>query len=119
MNNVFFVLGFLSTLAAPLNNYSKPVQPVIQVEDKPKKEILININSTFYKDPSQVVEGVFKQARIYDFTIDVNVKEIKNKNIQFKIKSVQQALDILSKLYNVSFKVEEIGKEKFYSVETR
>ena len=39
MNNMFFVLGFLSTLAAPLNNYSKPVQPVIQVEDKPKKEI--------------------------------------------------------------------------------
>ena len=61
MNNVFFVLGFLSTLAAPLNNYSKPVQPVIQVEDKPKKEILININSTFYKDPSQVVEGVFSR----------------------------------------------------------
>jgi hypothetical protein len=119
MNNVFFVLGFLSTLAAPLNNYSKPVQPVIQVEDKPKKEILININSTFYKDPSQVVEGVFKQARIYDFTIDEKVKEIKNKNIQFKNKTVQQALDILSKLYNVSFKVEEIGKEKFYSVETR
>jgi hypothetical protein len=119
MNNLFFVLGFISTLAAPLNNYSQPVQPVFQVEEKTKKEILISINSTFYKDPSQVVEGVFKQARIYDFTIDEKVKEIKNKNIQFKNKTVQQALDILSKLYNVSFKVEEIGKEKFYSVETR
>ena len=119
MNNLFFVLGFLSTLAAPLNSYTKPAQPVFQVEEKTKKEILISINSTYYKNPAQVVEGVFKQARIYDFTIDEKVKEMKNKNIQFKNKTVQQALDILSKLYNITFKVEEIGKEKFYSVETR
>jgi hypothetical protein len=81
MNNLFFVLGFISTLAAPLNNYSQPVQPVFQVDEKPKKEILVSINSTYYKNPSQVVEGVFKQARIYDFTIDEKVKESKNKNI--------------------------------------
>ena len=37
MNNLFFVLGFLSTLAAPLNNYSQPVQPYFQVDEKPKK----------------------------------------------------------------------------------
>ena len=119
MNNLFFVLSFLSTLAAPLNSYTQPVQPVFQVEEKTKKEILISINSTYYKNPAQVVEGVFKQARIYDFTIDEKVKEMKNKNIQFKNKTVQQALDILSKLYNITFKIEEIGKEKFYSVETR
>jgi hypothetical protein len=119
MNNLFFVLGFISTLAAPLNNYSHTFQSGFQVQEIPKKEILISTNSTYYKNPAQVVEGVFKQARIYDFTIDEKVKEIKNKNIQFKNKTVQQALDILSKLYNISFKVEEIGKEKFYSVETR
>lgn len=119
MNNLFFVLGFLSTLAAPLNNYSQPVYAIIQEDEKPKKEILISINSTYYKNPAQVVEGVFKQAKIYDFTIDDKVKDIKNKNIQFRNKTVQQTLDILSKLYNISFKVEEVGKEKFYSVEVR
>jgi hypothetical protein len=120
MNNIFCLLGLAVILSAPVENFSAPVLTIQEtVPEKTKKEILISTNSTYYNNPSQVIEGVFKQARIYDFTIDEKVKELKNRNIQFKNKTVQQAFDILSKLYNISFKVEEIGKEKFYSVEAR
>ena len=120
MNKFFALLGLFLIITASNTCLSAPKiinQEVVQ--EKTKKEILISINSTYYKNPSQVIEGLFKQAKIYDFTIDEKVKDLKNKNIQFKNKTLQQALDILSKLYNISFKVEEIGKEKFYSVETR
>lgn len=120
VNKFFALSGLFLFITAPITTLSATTSYTQEVvQEKPKKEILISINSTYYKNPSQVIEGLFKQARIYDFTIDEKVKDIKNKNIQFKNKTVQQALDILSKLYNISFKVEEIGKEKFYSVETR
>lgn len=120
MNKIFAILGLAVIISAPIKNYAASIPITTQAGDeKPKKEILVSINSTFYKNPSQVVEGVFKQAGIYDFTIDEKVKDLKNKNIQFKNKTVQQALDILSRLYNITFKVEEIGKDKFYTVEAR
>jgi len=120
MNNLFAILGLACIISAPVEDFSAPnIYKQESQEEKPKKELLISINSTYYKNPSQVIEGFFKQAKIYDFTIDDKVKELKNKNIQFKNKTVQQSIDILSKLYNITFKVEEIGKEKFYSVEVR
>ena len=121
MNNLFFVLGFLSTLAAPLDNYSQPVQPYFQVDEKPKKEILISIRSKFYRNPVEVIEGFFKQAGIYDFSIEDNEKLEKMDvgNFQFKNKTVDQSMKRLSSEYKIVFEIEEVGKDKVYKVKMR
>lgn len=92
------------------------IRLIEQEEDKPKKEILISMRSNFYQNASSVIESVFKQANINDFSIDEKVKDIKAKNIQFRNKTLSQSLDILSKFYNVKFEIADVGKDKFYSV---
>lgn len=121
MNNLFFVLRFLITLAAPLNNYSQPVQPYFQVDEKPKKEALISIRSKFYNNPVQVIEGMFKQANIYDFSIEDSKKlEVMDVgNFQFKNKTLDNAIKRLSAEYKIVFEVETVDKEKTYKVKMR
>ena len=92
------------------------IRSIVQEEEKPKKEILISMRSNFYQNASSVIESVFKQANINDFSIDEKVKDIKAKNIQFRNKTLSQSLDILSKFYNVKFEITDVGKDKFYSV---
>ena len=123
MNNLFFVLGFLSTLAAPLNNYSMPFQPVFQVDEKPKKEILISIqgNKENYKTPIKVIEGLFKQAGIIDYYIE-SPEKIEKKEVgifQFRNRTLSQAIKIISSIYELDFVVEDDGKNKFYKVKMR
>jgi len=121
MNNYFVVLGCLCLLSAPLKSFSLPVQPFLQVDEKPKKEISVSISSKFYKNPVQVIEGFFKQAGIYDFSIEDNEKLDKMNvgNFQFKNKTVDQAMKRLSSEYKIVFEVEELGKDKVYKVKMR
>ena len=116
MNNLFAFLTCLGLFTAPYHFYTPSMQSVFQTDEKPKKEILISIRSNYYQDANSVIEAVFKQANILDFSIDEKVKEIKSKNIQFKNKTLLQTFEILSKFYNIKFEITEIGKEKFYAV---
>ncbi len=48
-----------------------------------------------------------KQANISDFFIDKKVDTIESKNFQFKNKTIDQAISLLSRYYNVEFKFSE------------
>ena len=121
MNNYFVVLSCLCLLSAPVKAFSQPIQPIVQVDEKPKKEILISIRSKFYRNPVQVIEGFFKQAGIYDFSIedDEKLEKMDVGNFQFKNKTVDQAIKRLSSEYKIVFEVEEVGKDKVYKVKMR
>lgn len=83
-------------------------------EPKPKKEILISISSGYYKNATQVIEGFLKQAQISDFYIDERIEKIERKNFQFKNKTVDQSVNLLSQFYNIEFKFAE--KKDFVTV---
>ena len=121
MNKVFVILGCLCLLSGQYNAFAQPNQPVFQQDEKPKKEVLVSIRSKFYKNPVQVIEGFFKQAGIYDFSIEDNEKLEKMDvgNFQFKNKTVDQSMKRLSSEYKIVFEVEEVGKDKVYKVKMR
>ncbi len=119
MNNVFAVFGLVSLFSAPIANFSQPVSPMVQVDDKPKKEILISINSSFYRNAKEVVEGFFKQANIRNKYIDSSLEKLDKKNFSFVDFTVDEAVEYLSSKYNVQFSVETIGKKKIYNVEPK
>lgn len=122
MNNFFTVLGLLMFISTPMKNYAFPIPTTQEAsQDKPKKEILISIRSKFYRNPAQVIEGFFKQANIYDFSIEDNEKLEKMDvgNFQFKNKTIDQAIKRLSAEYKIVFEVEEVGKDKIYKVKMR
>ena len=65
MNNIFAILSFFCILPTPIKGFSQPVQFMFQVDEKPKKEILISLNSSFYRNAKEVVEG-FKSKKAKD-----------------------------------------------------
>jgi hypothetical protein len=83
-------------------------------EPKQKKEVLISMSSAYYKNASQVIEGFLKQAQISDFFIDERIEKIERKNFQFKNKTVDQTVNLLSQFYNIEFKFTE--KKDFVTV---
>jgi hypothetical protein len=119
MNNYFVVLGCLFLFSAPIKSFSQPVQPVVQVDEKPKKEILISINSSYYRNAKEVIEGFFKQANIRNRYIDSSLEKTDKKNFTFVDFTVDEAIEYLSSKYNVQFNVETIGKKKIYNVEPK
>jgi hypothetical protein len=121
MNKVLIVFGCLCLLSVQSQAFSQPIQPVFQQDEKPKKEILISIRSKFYRNPVEVIEGFFKQAGIYDFSIEDNEKLEKMDvgNFQFKNKTVDQSMKRLSSEYKIVFEIEEVGKDKVYKVKMR
>jgi hypothetical protein len=120
MNNLVAVIGCLFALSLPFNSFSHPIQPMIQVEEKAKKEILISIqgNKENYQTPIKVIEGLFKQAGIIDFFIE-NPEKIEKKEVgifQFRNKPLSKAIKIISSIYDLDFEIENDGNEKFYKV---
>lgn len=120
MKNLVAVLGCLCVLSLPMNSFSQPIQPIIQVEEKTKKEILISIqgNKENYQTPVKVIEGLFKQAGIIDFFIE-NPEKIEKKEVgifQFRNKPLSKAIKIISSIYDLDFEIENDGNEKFYKV---
>ena len=121
MNNLFAVFSCFCLLSTPVYSFPQPSNSLTIQDEKPKKEILISIKSTFYKNPVQVIEGFFKQANIYDFSISDNEKleKIDVGNFQFRNKTIDQAIKRLSSEYKIVFEVEEVGKDKVYKVKMR
>lgn len=122
MNNVLAILSLVVLFSTPVNVLAAPVNITqAQQEDKPKKEVLISIRSKYYRNPVQVIEGFFKQANIYDFSIEDSEKLEKMDvgNFQFKNKTIDQTIKRLSAEYKIVFEVEEVGKDKVYKVKMR
>ena len=119
MINVFAILSFLCILSAPIKDFSLPVQPTFQYDEKPKKEILISLNSTYYRNAKEVLEGFFKQANIRNKYIDSSLDKLDKKNFSFVDFTIDEAVEYLSSKYNVQFSVETIGKKKIYNVEPK
>jgi len=119
MNNVFAILGCLCIVLSPVESFSQPVQPIFQVDEKPKKEILISLNSTYYRNAKEVIEGFFKQANIRNKYIDSSLDKLDKKNFSFVDFTLDEAIGYLSSKYNVTFTVETIGKKKIYNVEPK
>jgi hypothetical protein len=61
-----------------------------------------------------VIEGFLKQAQISDFFIDERIEKIERKNFQFKNKTVDQTVNLLSQFYSIEFKFTE--KKDFVTV---
>lgn len=119
MRNVYAILGCLCLLLSPCNVLSCPVTQVVQTDEKPKKEILISLNSTYYRNAKEVIEGFFKQANIRNKYIDSSLDKADKKNFSFVDFTVDEAIDYLSSKYNVQFVIETIGKKKIYNVEPK
>ncbi len=122
MNNVLAILSLVVLFSTPVMSLAAPVNITqAQQEDKPKKEVLISIRSKYYRNPVQVIEGFFKQANIYDFSIEDSEKLEKMDvgNFQFKNKTIEQTIKRLSAEYKIVFEVEEVGKDKNYKVKMR
>lgn len=83
-------------------------------EPKQKKEVLISMSSAYYNNATQVIEGFLKQAQISDYFIDERIEKIERKNFQFKNKTVDQSVNLLSQFYNIEFKFTE--KKDFVTV---
>ena len=90
-----------------------------QDEPKPKKEISISLNSSYYRNAKEVIEGFFKQANIRNKYIDSSLDNVDKKNFSFVDFSIDEAIAYLSSKYNVQFNVETIGKKKIYNVEPK
>ena len=90
-----------------------------QDEPKPKKEISISLNSSYYRNAKEVIEGFFKQANIRNKYIDSSLDKADKKNFSFVDFTVDEAVEYLSSKYNVRFTVETIGKKKIYNVEPK
>ena len=90
-----------------------------QDEPKPKKEISISLNSTYYRNAKEVIEGFFKQANIKNKYIDSSLDKAEKKNFSFVDFTVDETVEYLSSKYNVQFSVEMIGKKKIYNVEPK
>ena len=90
-----------------------------QDEPKPKKEISISLNSSYYRNAKEVIEGFFKQANIRNKYIDSSLDKADKKNFSFVDFTVDEAVEYLSSKYNVQFSVETIGKKKIYNVEPK
>lgn len=121
MNNLVAVLSCVCLFSVPAYSFYQPIQSSVLQDEKPKKEILVSISSKYYKNPVQVIEGFFKQANIYDFSIADNEKLEKMDvgNFQFRNRTIDQAIKRLSSEYKIVFEVEEIGKDKVYKVKMR
>lgn len=116
MNNLFAMMSLICLFPSPM---SMPAHTIIQVDEKPKKEILISLNSSFYRNAKEVVEGFFKQANIKNKYIDSSLEKLDKKNFSFIDFTVDEAIEYLSSKYNVQFTVETIGKKKIYNVEPK
>ena len=119
MNNIFALLGCLCLCSASVKVFSHPIQPVFQADEKPKKEILISLNSTYYRNAKEVIEGFFKQANIRNKYIDSALEKEEKKNFSFVDFTIDEAIGYLSSKYNVQFTVETLGKKKIYNVEPK
>ena len=106
---IFFILAFF--LLGTVSN--------AQDEPKPKKEISISLNSSYYRNAKEVIEGFFKQANIRNKYIDSSLDKADKKNFSFVDFTVDEAVEYLSLKYNVQFSVEMIGKKKIYNVEPK
>lgn len=119
MRNVYAILCCLCLLLSPCNVFSYPTNQVVQTDEKPKKEILISLNSSYYRNAKEVIEGFFKQANIRNKYIDSSLDKADKKNFSFVDFTVDEAIDYLSSKYNVQFVIETIGKKKIYNVEPK
>jgi hypothetical protein len=89
--------------------------PVFGYDETPtKKPILITLNSRYYQNASQVVEGFFKQSKIFNYSIDIKLEKEDAKNFRFTNKTIEQSSELLSKLYNIT--IESNDKKDFYIV---
>jgi hypothetical protein len=119
MKDVFVILGCLCIVMNPCKVLALPVTQVVQTDEKPKKEVLISLNSTYYRNAKEVLEGFFKQANIKNKYIDSALDNVEKKNFSFVDFTLDEAMNYLSSKYNVQFVVETIGKKKIYNVEPK
>ena len=119
MKDVFVILGCLCIVMNPCKVLAHPVTQVVQTDEKPKKEVLISLNSTYYRNAKEVLEGFFKQANIKNKYIDSALDNVEKKNFSFVDFTLDEAMNYLSSKYNVQFVVETIGKKKIYNVEPK
>ena len=117
MKNIVAILGCMFAFSLSAVSLSYPVKTY--QDEKPKKEILISLNSTYYRNAKEVLEGFFKQANIRNKYIDSSVDNVDKKNFSFVDFTIDEAMEYLSLKYNVKFTVETIGKKKIYNVEPK
>ena len=117
MKNIIAILGCMFVLSSSVVSFSEPV--MTYQNEKPKKEILISLNSTYYRNAKEVLEGFFKQANIRNKYIDSSLDKTDKKNFSFVDFTIEEAMEYLSSKYDVKFTVENIGKKKIYNVEPK
>lgn len=85
-----------------------------QVPTTNEKEVKITLDSKYYNSASSVIIGFFKQAKITNYFIDESLEKNSTLNFRFKQKTVNETIELLSKVYSVDFQTNE--KKDFYFV---
>ena len=118
MNNLVAVAGCLFVLSLPMNSFSHPIQPMIQVEEKAKKEQVFTIIGSKYVLVSTIIHDFFTAAKIKTFSM--NRKEINKIEIPDFIifeKNFDETKYLLEKFLNVQFETDE--KKSYYMVKKK
>jgi len=118
MNNLVAVIGCLCALSLPLKSFSQPIQPMIQVEEKAKKEQVFTIIGPKYVLASTIIHDFFTAAKIKTFSM--NRKEINKIEIPDFIifeKNFDETKYLLEKFLNVQFETDE--KKSYYMVKKK
>lgn len=104
MKKLFLTLCLILLPLGPLKSQVPPQKP----------EVKITLDSKFYNSASSVIVGFFKQAKINNFFVDEKLEKEPVMNFRFRDKSIQETIELLSKIYNVEFITTE--KKDFYFV---
>jgi len=115
MNNLIAILGCLLIFAAPIRVFSLSTQPVIQIEEKPKKEPVYTVISTKYVLTSTIIDDFFKAAKITTYSYNKEeINKIKIPKFQIWEKNFDDTRYLLEKFLNVKFETDE--KKTYYMV---
>ena len=118
MNNLVAVAGCLCALSLPLNSFSHPIQPMIQVEEKTKKEPVYTVISTKYVLSSTIIDDFFRAAKITTYSYNKEeINKIKIPKFQIWEKNFDETKYLLEKFLNIQFDTDE--KKSYYMVKKK
>ncbi len=108
MNNVFALLGCLCVFSAP----------ILQAEDKPKKEPMYTVISTKYVLTSTIVDDFFRASKITTYSYNKEeINKIKIPKFQIWEKNFDETKNLLEKFLGVQFETDD--KKSYYMVKKK
>ena len=112
MNKLFTLIGCLCLVLMPIRSFALPL---IQIEEKAKKEQVYTVISTKYVLTSTIIDDFFRAAKITTYSYNKEeINKIKIPKFQIWEKNFDDTKYLLEKFLNVKFETDE--KKTYYMV---